>query len=117
MTKKLLLSKHQQVQLLEAASILVGMNDEYDHLSSLGPESLQFSENGGRAVRLYLVSEYPPSLIPLTYSPMPGCVGGYFDVPKKKSLDLQEDRLDDADRDGLDQLDHESDDDILGKME
>lgn len=94
MTKKLLISKHQQVQLLEAASILVSMNEPEEAEVS---ENLRFSDTfdsfkdhdidapeGSSNRRSYSVSEYPPTMIPSTYSPMPGHVGGYIDVPKPK---------------------------------
>lgn len=131
MTKKLLLSKHQQVQLLEAASILVGMNDpeETDHFtSSPTPESLQFSTSydANRSYidthetspyhRSHLISEYPPSLIPSTYSPMPGYVGGYLDVPKRRIFREEDESVleESPEPDGNEE---EDDDEILGKME
>lgn len=84
MTKKLLISKHQQVQLLEAASILVGMNepgsacDDSTHSSYTRAGYLNESfENDGDEL---LFSDSIPS----SYSPMPGCVGGYIDVPSRE---------------------------------
>lgn len=131
MTRKLLLSKHQQVQLLEAASILVNMNgpDDIDHFaSSPTPETLHFTSSFDLLVnyavesqenlgtnRSYLISEYPPSLIPSTYSPMPGYVGGYLDVPKKKSV--SPDSEDKSRSESPEHDDDSSDDEILGKME
>lgn len=129
MTKKLLLSKHQQVQLLEAALILVNMNgpDDIEFASSPTPETLHFTnsfdllrnyaveshDNLGTS-RSYLISEYPPSLIPSTYSPMPGYVGGYLDVPKKKSMSPEPEE---QTRLVSPEHEDESDDEILGKME
>lgn len=94
MTKKLLISKHQQVQLLEAASILVSMTEPEEAEAS---EKLRFSDSFDPSKeyavdvaeatfigRSHSISEYPPALIPSTYSPMPGYVGGYIDVPKPK---------------------------------
>lgn len=143
MTKKLLLSKHQQVQLLEAASILVTMQepDEYEQFaSSPTPETIQFAvsyDTPGRlgadasvhafsspTARSYLISEYPPSLIPSTYSPMPGYVGGYLDVPKKRESSPDDDKDDDdarkhelTDAAGETSDEEDEEDEILGKME
>lgn len=137
MTKKLLLSKHQQVQLLEAASILVGMHEpeEYENFaSSPTPETLHFtnsfdtlnhfavqSHSNTTTDRSYLISEYPPSLIPSTYSPMPGYVGGYLDVPKKRDV-TPEDETDHETRpqqspDPAGDSSDDEDEEILGKME
>lgn len=131
MTKKLLLSKHQQVQLLEAASILVGMNEEEtEHfVSSPTPESLRFSTSletnttyldgheSSPYLRSYLISEYPPSLIPSTYSPMPGYVGGYLDVPKKRVVKEEYESVleESPEPEGIDE--ENDDDEIVGKME
>lgn len=132
MTKKLLLSKHQQVQLLEAASILVGMNDleEGEHfVSSPTPESLRFSTSvethsayledheSSPYQRSYLISEYPPSLIPSTYSPMPGYVGGYLDVPKKRVVKEEYESVLEESPEPEGNEGDEDDDEIVGKME
>jgi hypothetical protein len=45
-TKKLLISKHQQVQLLEAASILVGMNDQPSPLNEKLDENDELKDDG-----------------------------------------------------------------------
>ncbi|EEQ37302.1 hypothetical protein EJF18_20209 [Clavispora lusitaniae] len=108
MTKKLLISKHQQVQLLEAASILVGMTDpNHDDSDVSVREKLRFTDSfdstreyavdmadTSSVSRAHSISEYPPSSIPSTYSPMPGYVGGYIDVPKiKKELTENRDEV------------------------
>ncbi|KAM9887339.1 hypothetical protein OXX79_013719 [Metschnikowia pulcherrima] len=115
MTKKLLISKHQQVQLLEAASILVGMTepgsvDEHD--ASKGQPSFsrslpQYTENEDDFLHM-------PASIPSSYSPMPGCVGGYIDVPSKKAYVRMESPEEEEEslRDVVDE-----DEEILGKME
>lgn len=89
MTKRLLISKHQQVQLLEAASILVGMTEPSLSFDDRDPvfATLPYSRS-----LPYLTIEFDddglqlPGQIPSVYSPMPGCVGGYIDVPSKKYI-------------------------------
>lgn len=86
MTKKLLISKHQQVQLLEAASILVNMHEpgtsvdekeqSFSPYSRASYLSQSFDNDADHELRF-------AELIPSSYSPMPGCVGGYIDVPSK----------------------------------
>ncbi|KAF8002957.1 hypothetical protein HF325_002202 [Metschnikowia pulcherrima] len=115
MTKKLLISKHQQVQLLEAASILVGMTEpgsveEQDASKGQPPFSRslpQYTENEDDFLHM-------PALIPSLYSPMPGCVGGYIDVPSKKAYVRMESPEEEEEslRDVVDE-----DEEILGKME
>lgn len=139
MTRKLLMLKHQQVQLLEAASILVGMNepesgyatpasrsrrntlqfsDTFSPLGSLELDSGMLSGNG----RSHSISYYPPAqmLIPSTYQPMPGYVGGYFDVPRRDKVEegtpekeLEEEKLGEKD----DERKESDDDEIVGRME
>lgn len=107
MTKKLLISKHQQVQLLEAALILVGMNENDDEVAT-SKETLYFTDSfdparkyeisadSSIADRAHSISQHPPVGFS-SPSPYPGHVGGYLDVP---SIDNES-----------------SDDEIIGKME
>ncbi|EGV64019.1 hypothetical protein PSN45_003902 [Yamadazyma tenuis] len=79
-TKKLLISKHQQVQLLEAASILVGMTDKdvaespgvFD--SSSRRNSLFQDDDTPVHGRKNSVSQYPPSSSSATSSTSPPTV-------------------------------------------
>lgn len=116
MTKKLLISKHQQVQLLEAASILVGMNeptiDEHESPVSESPFSRSIPQYTAESEDHFL--RMPEELIPSSYSPMPGCVGGYIDVPGKKNYTRMESPDEDQAQKG-DVVDE--DEEILGKME
>ncbi|OBA21944.1 hypothetical protein METBIDRAFT_142505 [Metschnikowia bicuspidata var. bicuspidata NRRL YB-4993] len=119
MTKKLLISKHQQVQLLEAASILVGMNEPGtivdEHEAPVGPSPFsrslpQFTpEHEDHHLRM---SE---EQIPSSYSPMPGCVGGYIDVPAKKHHTQMESPYEEEEREKREVVDE--DEEILGRME
>lgn len=113
-TKKLLISKHQQVQLLEAASILVGMNDQgqtdavFDDDKNLpfSPRSSdttppaddrrpQFKSSFGSAATDENVHSYPYSRSHsiLQHPPIdenkvyrsPSISGGYLDVGRAKS--------------------------------
>lgn len=110
MTKKLLISKHQQVQLLEAASILVAMNEP----GSVVDERELFGSPFSRSLPHYQMDHDDELLdipeeeqIPSSYSPMPGYVGGYFDVPSRKPKPLARESS------ASDLVDEE----ILGKME
>lgn len=111
-TKKLLISKHQQVQLLEAASILVGMNEPplNSHSSRRGLVFLPISEDDDRRhsttyqdiefrQRQHSVSTHPPS----SNTGEPGVPSlnegrGYLDVSQPKGED-KEDEDDDEDED------------------
>lgn len=133
MTKRLLISKHQQVQLLEAASILVGMTepgssfDDKDSVLSSPPQhpslaylSIEYDDDG-----LQVPGGHQ---IPLNYSPMPGCVGGYIDVPSKRFIRprIEDDVLRISEEDELKLEEEEErnktsedddDDQIVGRME
>lgn len=138
MTKKFVMSKHQQVQLLEAASILVGMNDpvpedEVLEPSSLRmqrrlsqrPESLRFSDSfgssGGFEVeqnphaaldRSLSFSAHPPLAVEISRL-YPGHVGGYIDVPSRDHIiKRRESEVKEESEEAA-----ESDEEIIGKME
>lgn len=80
-TKKLLISKHQQVQLLEAASILVGMNDE-DNGSR---RNSVFNEEDIHKYgdRKNSISQDPPNLTNSVPKSVHFVTGGYLDVKEK----------------------------------
>lgn len=131
MTKKLLISKHQQVQLLQAASILVGMNEP----GSVEERDLHLSHSPfSRSLPHYTLENddellsMPEEQIPSSYSPMPGYVGGYIDVPSKKShrmktfyeeeeLETEEDSEEIKSEERARQAREDEDEGILGKME
>ncbi|ODV77641.1 uncharacterized protein CANTADRAFT_316879 [Suhomyces tanzawaensis NRRL Y-17324] len=106
-TKKLLISKHQQVQLLEAASILVGMNDNQStsaggtrrnsYIDGSIPPTFKSAFNGGISEtydpkhknkvykRSHSVSQYPPSSAHSYHgSGSPAGIGGYLDHPRRE---------------------------------
>lgn len=138
MTKKLVMSKHQQVQLLEAASILVGMNDPLPEEESVEPsslriqrrlsqrpESLRFSDSFG-TLGGFEVDQYPPTNLNRSHSisahpPLaveisrlyPGHVGGYIDVPSREYIVK---RRESEVKEELEEA-AESDEEIIGKME
>lgn len=131
MTKRLLISKHQQVQLLEAASILVGMTEPG---SSYEDRDLALASPPASRSLPYLSFEYdddglqtPEHQIPSMYSPMPGCVGGYIDVPSKKFIrprrddDVlrisEEDELKMEEEERMKTSEDDDDDQIVGRME
>ncbi|GEQ68865.1 hypothetical protein JCM33374_g2534 [Metschnikowia sp. JCM 33374] len=118
MTKKLLISKHQQVQLLEAASILVAMNEPGsitdDQESAIGQSSFLGSLPQYAAENDEDFLHIPEGSIPSSYSPMPGCVGGYIDVPSKK----QYIRMESPEEDGEESRNVvDEDEEILGNMD
>lgn len=95
MTKKLLILKHQQVQLLEAALILVGMNDvdeKVEEKRPFSPKGLTFTDSFNPASKFEMdtgqrisersqsISQHPPTSFATTHV-LPGHVGGYLDVP------------------------------------
>lgn len=135
MTKRLLILKHQQVQLLEAASILVGMTEPG---TSFEDRDLILASPPSSRSLPYLSFEYdddvpqsPGHQIPSMYSPMPGCVGGYIDVPSKKYIrprredDVlrisEEDELmmeeEEEEETRLKASEEDDDDQIVGRME
>lgn len=133
MTKKLLISKHQQVQLLEAASILVAMNEPCSPAEvPLSPFSRSVPTPGFTYTEEEVL-QIPGDLIPSSYSPMPGYVGGYIDVPTKKRISRMTSISDITDaRNVLKEVEEEDlgteektrseddtneDEEILGKME
>lgn len=114
-TKKLLISKHQQVQLLEAASILVGMNETNEAvLNDENPLSPSVSADPGRfnpseynphKTRSHSISQYPPSHHQHNINTSQYNSGGYLDTTnfgkfkhRSNSIAIQED---DNDEDGL----------------
>lgn len=138
MTKKFVMSKHQQVQLLEAASILVGMNDPASEeqlsepsslrmqrrlsqraLLPLQNDSLRFNDSFGNSSfdielhsysldRSMSFSGHPPLAVEISRL-YPGHVGGYIDVPSREYIKKSEPKEEEEDA--------ESDEEIVGKME
>lgn len=103
MTKKLLMTKHQQVQMLEAASILYGMNEaEESHVTSVKrsnrlPTSPRrrreaTDDTGEMKMRSISFLGHPPSAVEISRL-FPGHVGGYIDVPSRSSCVVEEDEL------------------------
>lgn len=111
-TKKLLISKHQQVQLLEAASILVGMNEHNDLVfndenplsPTISADKYNAQDYNPHKTRSHSVSQYPPSHHHRDNGHSPYNAGGYLDTGisrpnvRSNSIVIQED---DNDEDGL----------------
>lgn len=96
MTKKLLMTKHQQVQMLEAASILYGMN-EGEELASSSRRPSSFSRRASMdTLRSFSFSDHPPSAVEISRL-YPGHVGGYIDVPSRSCV-IEEDELDEEEQ-------------------
>lgn len=144
MTKKFVMSKHQQVQLLEAASILVGMNDPVPEDGVLEPsslrmqrrlsqraflpqqDSLRFNDSFGSS-NGFEVEQRSHSILDRSSSisghpPLaveisrlyPGHVGGYIDVPSREHIVR---RRESEVKEEDEENEAESDEEIIGKME
>lgn len=111
-TKKLLISKHQQVQLLEAASILVGMNDKHAPVfedDRTPPHS--FKKN-----RSFSASQYPP--VEFVREGPTSLVGGYLDSPGDAVVKLRSNSIvpDTVEEDGF-RSPPPHDDEVVGQMD
>lgn len=121
-TKKLSISKHQQVQLLEAASILCSMNEKKGLIDDSNySRSASYSSSPPLQGRKNSVSQYPPSSLPVMNSraeSISNITGSSLREIRAEDDQLKDATKADAIEDSSDEEgDSKDEDEIVGRME